>query len=199
MLKLIIATRGSMPKARAEAALWMAMSARPSAPGSGVDGAVAVDDHLVGQAHEKHRRHQAAARLGAQDLQRGADSIRGGVHRAGHQAVHFALLEHHGADRDRVAETLARHLLGPPAMPPQPGQRADVALGYGLGVEHGDAVRQLQPETPGHPATSSGCPSSTLRVMPRSAHATAACMVRGSVPSGSTTHALAARARSTSW
>ena len=35
--------------------------------------------------------------------------------------------------------------------------------------------------------------------MPRSAHATAARMVRGSVPSGRTTSASAARACSTSW
>jgi len=33
VLKLIIATLGSMPKARADAALEMAMSARSSAPG----------------------------------------------------------------------------------------------------------------------------------------------------------------------
>jgi hypothetical protein len=36
VLKLIVATRGSMPKARAEAALWMAMSARSSALGWGL-------------------------------------------------------------------------------------------------------------------------------------------------------------------
>ena len=36
MLKLIIATRGSMPNARAEAALWMAMSARSAASGWGL-------------------------------------------------------------------------------------------------------------------------------------------------------------------
>ena len=36
VLKLIIATRGSMPKARADAALWMAMSARSSASGRGL-------------------------------------------------------------------------------------------------------------------------------------------------------------------
>ena len=36
VLKLIIATLGSMPKARAEAALWMAMSARSSALGWGL-------------------------------------------------------------------------------------------------------------------------------------------------------------------
>ena len=36
VLKLIMATRGSMPKARAEAALWMAMSARSSASGCGL-------------------------------------------------------------------------------------------------------------------------------------------------------------------
>jgi hypothetical protein len=36
VLKLIIATRGSMPKALADAALWMAMSARSFAPGWGL-------------------------------------------------------------------------------------------------------------------------------------------------------------------
>ena len=36
MLKLIIATRGSMPKARAVAALEMAISARSSASGWGL-------------------------------------------------------------------------------------------------------------------------------------------------------------------
>ena len=36
MLKLIIATRGSMPRARAEAALEMAISARASASGWGL-------------------------------------------------------------------------------------------------------------------------------------------------------------------
>ena len=36
MLKLIIATRGSMPKARADAALWTAMSASSSALGCGL-------------------------------------------------------------------------------------------------------------------------------------------------------------------
>ena len=36
VLKLIIATRGSIPNARAEPALWIAMSARSSASGSGL-------------------------------------------------------------------------------------------------------------------------------------------------------------------
>lgn len=36
VLKLIIATRGSMPKARADAALWMATSARSLALGCGL-------------------------------------------------------------------------------------------------------------------------------------------------------------------
>src|SRR6266568_3714351 len=117
--------------------------------GLGIDGAVAVDDHLVGQAHEENRGHQAAARLGAQDLQRGADGGRRGVHRAGHQAVHLALPEHHGADRDRVGEMLAGHLLGPALVPPQFGQRGDVALGDGPRVQDGDAGRQPQPDVPG--------------------------------------------------
>jgi hypothetical protein len=36
VLKLIIATRGSTPKARADTELWMAMSARSSASGRGL-------------------------------------------------------------------------------------------------------------------------------------------------------------------
>jgi hypothetical protein len=36
VLKLIIATRGWMPNNRADAALWMAMSARSSASGCGL-------------------------------------------------------------------------------------------------------------------------------------------------------------------
>jgi hypothetical protein len=36
-------------------------------------------------------------------------------------------------------------------VPPQLGQRGDVALDDGLGVDHGDAVGQLQPEAVGQP------------------------------------------------
>ena len=36
----------------------------------------------------------------------------------GDQAVHLALLEHHGAERDRVGEMIASHLLGPAAVLP---------------------------------------------------------------------------------
>ena len=58
VLKLIIATRGSMPNARADAALCIAMSASCVGVGIGVHRAVAVDHDLVGQAHEEDRRHQ---------------------------------------------------------------------------------------------------------------------------------------------
>src|ERR1019366_4935332 len=116
-----------------------------------VDGAIAVDDYLVGQAHEEHRRHQAATWLGAQDLQRRANGGRGGVDRARNQAVHFTLPEHHGADRDWVGEVIACHFFGPAAVPPQLSQRSDVALGDSLGLDHGDAVGQLKPEAAGQP------------------------------------------------
>ena len=106
-----------------------------------VDGAVAVDKHLVGQAHEEHRGDQVAALLGAQDLQRGADRRGGGVHRAGNQAVHLSLPEHHGADHDGVGEALPRHLLGPALVLAELGQRADVTLGHGRGIDDGDALR----------------------------------------------------------
>ena len=71
--------------------------------------------------------------------------------RARDHAVDLALLEHHGADHDRIGEVIAGDLLGPAFVPPQLGQRGDVALGDGLGVDHGDAVGQLQPEAAGQP------------------------------------------------
>src|SRR5580658_2597870 len=117
--------------------------------GPGVDGAITVDHDLVGQAHEEHRRHQPAARPGAQDLQRRANRGRGGVDRSGDHAVDLALLEHHGADHDGVGEMIACYLLGPAFVPSQLGQRADVTLGDGPGVDHGDAAGQSQPEAAG--------------------------------------------------
>ena len=71
--------------------------------------------------------------------------------RARDQAVDLALLEHHGADHDGVGEVIACHLLGPGFVPPQLGQRGDVALGDSPGVDHGDAVGQSQPEAAGQP------------------------------------------------
>jgi hypothetical protein len=43
-----------MPKARADAALWIANVGQVFGVGPRVDGAISVDDHLVGQAHEEH-------------------------------------------------------------------------------------------------------------------------------------------------
>ena len=71
------------------------------------------------------------------------------MHRTGDQAVDLALLEHHGADRDRVGEVLAGDVLGPALVPPQLGQRGDVALGDIPRVHGGDAAGQPQPEAPG--------------------------------------------------
>jgi hypothetical protein len=104
VLKLIIATRGSMPSTRADAALWMAMSARSPASG---------------------------------------------MNRPGDQAVDLAPLEHHRADRDRVGQMLAGHILGPAFVPAQLDQRGDVALGDGTRIDHRDALGQVQAELRG--------------------------------------------------
>ena len=43
-----------------------------------VHGAVAVDEHPVGQAHEEHARHDRHTGLGLDDLERRADGVGGG-------------------------------------------------------------------------------------------------------------------------
>ena len=58
-----IATRGSMPNWAAVSADEMAMSASCSAVGSGIDRAVAVDQHPVGQAHQEDAGHDVDARV----------------------------------------------------------------------------------------------------------------------------------------
>ena len=75
-----IATRGSIPNCVAVAADEIAMSASCSAVGIGHDRAVAVDEHPVGERHEEHTRHHVDVRLGLDDLERGADGMRGRVH-----------------------------------------------------------------------------------------------------------------------
>ena len=95
-------------------------------------------------------------------------------------------------------EVIAGHLLGPAAVraAARPaGRRSARRRPWGR-----PRLRRRAGAAPGcgpASATWSGGPSSTLRAMPRSAQATAACKVRGSVPSGRTMHASAARARST--
>jgi NAD(P)-dependent dehydrogenase (short-subunit alcohol dehydrogenase family) len=71
------------------------------------------------------------------------------VHGSGDQAVDLAQPEHHHADRHRVGQVLAGHVLGPALVPAQLGQRGDVTLGDGLRIQHRDALGQPQAEPPG--------------------------------------------------
>ena len=56
--------------------------------GIGIDGAVAVYQHPIGQAHEKNAGDQGDPRFGADDLKGRPDGVAGGVHGAGHHPVH---------------------------------------------------------------------------------------------------------------
>ena len=129
MLKLIIATRGSMPKARAESALWMAMSASSSAVGLGLMAQSPKMTTWSGRHMKKIEDTSWQPGLVPRICSAGRTVAAVVCDRARDQAVDLALSEHHGADRDRVGEVLAGHLLGPALVPPQLGQRGHVALG----------------------------------------------------------------------
>ena len=96
-----------------------------------VDRAVAVDEHLVLQAHEEHRGDDRDPRHGLHDLQRRPDGVGGGVHRARHHAVGQAELDHHraevghvGDDRARLVEVDAPVLRGARGTPPRTARPA---------------------------------------------------------------------------
>jgi hypothetical protein len=90
------------------------------------------------------------------------------MHRPGYQAVDLAPLEHHRADRDRVGQVLACHLLGPAFVPAKIDQQGNVALGDGTRIDHRDVLGQVQAELQTWAATRRG-PSGRASV-PRSAH-----------------------------
>ena len=74
------------------------MSASCSAVGMRVDGAVAVDQHAVGQAHEEHARDDRDARARLDQLERRADRLRRRVGRAGDHPVGHPERDHQRAE-----------------------------------------------------------------------------------------------------
>ena len=90
-----IATRGSMPNCSAVPADEIAMSASCSDGRVGDDGAVAVDEHAVGERHEEHARDDRDARPGLDDLEGRPDGVRRRVRGAGDHAVGEAEVHHH--------------------------------------------------------------------------------------------------------
>ena len=69
---------------------------------------------------------------GADDLERRADGVRGGVRRTGHHAVDHAVVHQHGAEIRHVVDDLAGLLDG------------DTLLGAQLGVLLGELVAQTR-------------------------------------------------------
>ena len=100
-----------------------------------VHGAVAIDEHLLGQAHEEDGGDDARAGAGLDELQRGPDGVGGRVHRTGNQAVHLAHGEHHGAEHDVVFQRLERVVLVEVLVFAHLHQRRDVARAQCGGVE----------------------------------------------------------------
>ena len=74
----------------------------------GHDGAVGVDQHPVGQAHQERAGHQRDPGRGADELERRPDGVRGGVRGPGDHPVGQPLVDHHGAEVRRVGH----HVVG---------------------------------------------------------------------------------------
>ncbi len=80
--------------------------------GVGVDGAVAVHEDAVLEAHEEDGGDDGEAGFGADELEGGADGMGGGVDGAGDHAVGEALVHHHGAEVRDVGQDGFGHVGG---------------------------------------------------------------------------------------
>ena len=173
-----------MPKALAESALWMAMSASSSALGSGFT-AVTVHQHLIRHQHEKHAGDNSGAR-------RGLDELQGG---------RMVLAVVCTAPETRPSTSFTASIMVPSttlssrycsamcAVSPVGGAARPAAARAGagvVGVEDFQIGRRGDALGVGHFCTASGLASSTQRAMPVWWQITAASTVRGSSPSGST-------------
>ena len=127
----------------------------------GVDRAVAVDEHAVGEAHEEHGRHDRDARPRLDDLERRADRVRGRVRGAGDHAVGEPEVHHHRAEVGDVLHQVARLVDGDALVGAQPrvlgGEAVHVASGS-RGRDDRRASQMSRPSSPARARTSCSSP-----------------------------------------
>jgi len=77
-----------------------------------VHGTVAVNEDLVGKAHEEDRGDGAGVGVGFDQLERGADGVGGALDGPGNKSVHFVEREHDGAKHGVVTQAFDGVLFG---------------------------------------------------------------------------------------
>ena len=112
--------------------------------------AVSIHQHLLGEQHKEHRRHQGAARRGLDQLQGRADGVGGGVDHSGYQTVDLIQCQHHGADHHRVFQLLLGHRCVEALGLAQGHHRLDITTADQVGVEDFQAFRQFEAVGLGH-------------------------------------------------
>ena len=75
-----------------------------------VHGTVAVHQHTVFHEHQEYRRHNLGARAGLNELQRGANRVRGRIDSARDHAIRKTLVNQHRTEIRGIAHTLTRAL-----------------------------------------------------------------------------------------
>src|SRR5690606_6228872 len=98
--------------------------------GDGDDGAVAVDEHPVGEGHEEHAGDDGDPGRGLDDLEGGPHGLRGGVRGARDHAVGESRVHHEGAEVAGVGDGVEGAVVG------------DAAVGAEFGVFVGEADAQ---------------------------------------------------------
>lgn len=111
--------------------------------GIGIDGAVAVNEDLVGEAHEEDGGDNLGTGFGFDDLQGGPDGVGGGVNGTGDETVDFAEGEHDGAEPDMVVEEVGGGFGGEAFVFAHFDEGADVVLADVGGVEDFDVGREF--------------------------------------------------------
>ena len=158
------------------------------AVGLGVDRAVAVDEHAVGEAHEEDARDDRHAGAGLDEFERRADRVAGRVGRAGDHAVGVAQVHHHRAEVGGVAERVVGR--APRSSPCACAARGRPRRSARAGASSGD---RRSPRRPGRGrarrrgrAPPRCRPSIVSAATPRRSRMSAARSTRSSSPSGST-------------
>ena len=176
----------------------MAMSASCCGVRVGVDRAVAVDDHLVGQAHEEHRRDEPWRRAPGRGSAGPGRRVAAVVCTApATMPSTSSSAQHHGAERDRCRRAGRGRCRGscPCGGGPRRARRR-TARSTAAGSTTSTPSGSVEPEAS---ACGGHLVGGAEQHAPGDPHArgqvTAARIVRGSVPSGSTIRRSASRAR----